>query len=72
MRGEKARTEEHLRGCLNSNAVGTSYKYTRVILMKTPNIEQERTPTGHLLSPSEVSSAKTGFNPTELLAKGVL
>lgn len=70
MRTEKIRIEEHLRGCMNSNAVGTSYKYTKVNLMKSPNIEQEGPPTSHVLSPSGFPVLEMGFIQLSCWPKG--
>lgn len=38
--------------------------------MKPPNNEEIQVPTGHFLSPNEVSSARTGLHLIEFLARG--
>lgn len=43
----------------------------KVLLMKSPNNEVDRVPTGHTLSLNEASNARTGLHPIELVAKGV-
>lgn len=43
----------------------------KTILIKSPNTERNGVPMGHLLSPNEASTTRTGLYPTELWAKGV-
>lgn len=38
--------------------------------MKSPNNRGSRAPPGHLLSPDEASSTRTGLHLIELVAKG--
>ena len=67
--------ERHLGGVggeeVETYCNGNFLKYMKVILMKSPNNVGSEVPTGHLSSPSEAFSSRTGLYPIELLAKGI-
>lgn len=60
-RGKTSRTEENLRGDMETKCNGNFLKYMKGILMKQPNDRRERDPIGHLLSTKEASSAQTSY-----------
>ena len=55
IREERVRMYEHLRHCMEIVCNGNFLKYMEVIQMKSPNNEEDRVPTVHLLSPNQVS-----------------
>ena len=65
---EMAGIGEHLRNLMETYCSENFLKYTKVILMKPPNIEGNRVPVNHL-SPNEASSRRTGLHSIKLLVK---
>ena len=57
---ETARVEGHLRENMRTYCSGNIIKYIKVILMNSPNNEEDRVPTHYLLSLNKSLSRKMG------------
>jgi hypothetical protein len=71
-RGDGGEGGNHLNNDMETYCSGNFLQHTKVILMRSPNEGGGyRASIGHLLSPNEASSSRTGLHSIEFLAKGI-